>query len=356
MVKAPVLGMKHPVLSPGSDDAMKKKLLLGLGLLAFGNLHAQVAGYTFRHETGQLSEVTTYPGAVITNHAVTNDFVTPEKVDIPFTFKFGNQVMDSIRIHENGYLWFGNIDAWNLSTKWPISSQHTSAVKGVISALGIDLEPVAGTTTVKSAVTGTAPFRMFIIEWLHTSRKDAKTDPAGPDDISFQVKLYETEERIEVVFGQVMLNPNITSNAELGLKGATYSDFNNRTLAPDKGWNNTVAGNAQTDRLRLDGDIRPSSGSLMVWMPGSANGVPVHNRNAAIRLFPVPACNELWVRDDLQLFEKATYEITDLGGRRVQTGSLSGRHIALNNLAAGVYTLVLRSGANEARQLFSKAN
>lgn len=253
---------------------MKKKFLLGLGLLAFTNVKAQVNGYTFRHETGLLSEVTTYPGAVITNHAVTDDFVTPEKVDIPFAFKFGNQLMDSIRIHENGYLWFGNIDAWNLSTLWPISSQHTAAVKGVISALGIDLEPVAGTTTVKSAVTGIAPFRMFIIEWLHTSRKDARTDPAGPDDISFQVKLYETENRIEVVFGQVILNPNVISNAELGLKGATYSDFNNRTLAPDKRWNNTIAGNAQTDRLRLERNVQPSFGSLMVWVPGATTGIP----------------------------------------------------------------------------------
>jgi hypothetical protein len=333
---------------------MKKYILLGAALLALSSLQAQVAGYTFRHASGTMTEVKDYPGAVVTTHTVSDNQVTPEKVMMPFVFQFGNLTMDSIRVHENGYLWFGNVTAWYMVNSWPVSSMHVSAVKGIISPLGIELAPVSGVTTIKTAVIGTAPSRLFIIEWLHSSRKAAKTDPAGADDISFQVKLYEAGHRIEVVFGNITLNPNISSDAELGIKGATYSDFNNRASAPGQGWNNTIAGTAQTQRIRLTSDSKPSAGDLMIWTPGSTTGIAAEQKSADVQLFPVPADQELLIRDDRQLFLTAVYTIYDMAGKALRHGRMNGTAIPLNGLPPGTYRLLLQSGANRSSQLFLK--
>lgn len=333
---------------------MKKLLLLGLGLWTFNDLNAQVAGYSFKYEAGNFMSINSYPGAVVTNHTVQDDRITPEKIAIPFPFSFGGQAMDSVSIHENGYLWFGNVTAWYMVDTWPISAMHVSAVKGVISALGIDLDPVTGMTTVKTTTVGTSPSRVLIAEWMHTSTKAAKSDPAGRDDIGFQIRLYEADKRIEISYGYIGLNRNISSDVEIGIKGATYSDFTNREIPAGGNWASTVAGNAQTDRIRFAENFKPVIGALMTWTPGATTGVSGKGTNKQVQLYPNPAGNELFVKDLPAGYDHPDYTIHDITGRTVAEGRLAGNRISLAGMPSGTYLLLVRSGSNELKQLFTK--
>lgn len=306
--------------------------------------NAQVANYSFVHERGGLESVESYPGAIITEHAIQEDYLTPEKVAMPFAFRFGGVLVDSVGIHENGYIWFGAVKGFGeMTIKWPISTVHISAVKGIVSALGLDLARVqtaTQNTTIKTAVVGTSPARIFIIEWNDISRAEALDDPAGPDRMNFQIKLYETPNRVEIAYGTFDLNENVTADGEIGLKGASYADFSNRVI-PSGNWSATVAGIRQDDRVALNKDSKPGYGQLLVWEPfRGGTAIPEVIAGEDFKLYPVPAKDKLFI-EGFKNNHTTAFTITDLAGRTVAQGTYNGKGIDVSGLHEGMYVLSL---------------
>lgn len=335
---------------------MKKYLFIACALF-LGTANAQMSVYNFKHEFGQLTEVDNYPGAIITSHTIHDDIVTPAKLLMPFPFRFENKPVDSIGIAENGYLYFSSLAPLVTASKWPISAVYPAQVTGIIAALGLDLHPVntaTQTTTLKTALVGTAPFRMFIAQWKNASRATALVDAAGPDDITFQIKLYETINRVELAYGSFILNANISEDAEVGLKGATYNDYLNRIPA-NKNWSASNAGTSQTSRIALNNNSKPDYGTLYVWEPTVATLVKEVSTNNHIALYPIPVKNIMHIKGDEMFLQDARYSITDFSGKIVLSGVISGEALHVNKLTPGFYVLLLSNNGKTIATTFCKA-
>lgn len=335
---------------------MKKTGMTALGLLLMTGATAQVAGYSFEHDADQYLPLNPASGAIIQNHTVQDDFVGNDRVKLPFPFNFGGQVMDSVNINANGYLWFGRSKALEMTSKWPISTMHASNTKGIISALGVDLVPYGSTgptTTIKSAVYGTSPFRVFTVEWANTSRASGTSTPEG-DTLEFQIRLYEGSNMIEAQYGRFGLKAGAAAaSAEIGLKGATYSDFNNRIMT-DGAWAMSIPGPVQTSRSPLSNVSSPGWGFIMRWKPGASTGVGEIEEAAAIRLYPQPATDHIRLEGEV-LKPGMRYQVYDISGRRAISGVLDNeRQIDIRLLSPGSYLLELVTDRGAVRKRFMR--
>ncbi|MFT3794045.1 T9SS type A sorting domain-containing protein [Flavobacterium sp.] len=319
---------------------MLKKLTLFSLFLSTLATQAQVSDYNFFSAPLTYQPLATVPGATVVDHSVEDDLITPQRVNLPFTFKLGNTDHQSIGIGENGFVWFGvNADEAVVLINPMMNSQDIS-VEGIISAIGFDLHPLDNNATkVRSGYYGTAPNRIFVVEWANTTNIDALFDPQGPADMSFQIRLHETSNSVELAYGGFTLNPNFALGAEVGMK-TSDTDFNVRQTTTD--WSQTQPGTSMADFCGLFQSIKPVLGLRMMWQPANLSNVSFDNQS--IGLYPVPASDVLRVGNDK--YSGNTYAIYDLSGRSVQMGTLATDAIEVSDLASGQYVLRI-VGENE---------
>ncbi|HEY0110941.1 MAG TPA: hypothetical protein VGB67_14980, partial [Fibrella sp.] len=139
-----------------------------------------------------------------------------------------------------------------------------------------------GSATIKTDVIGTAPNRTFIIEWANFQRFNV---PGS--QLNFQIHLDEgggvaSAQTIRIVYG-TFTAPNNTTNytAQVGLRGITNTDFNNRTSTTD--WNSTTAGATNTASVTYNSTVvLPTPGLTFTYSPPAAcSGVPTAGSLAA---------------------------------------------------------------------------
>lgn len=313
---------------------MLKKITLFSLLISALAAKAQVSSYNFFSAVLSYQPLTTAPGATIVEHEVEDDLITPQRIDLPFAFKLGNIEHQSMGIGENGFVWFGTLADEAVVLINPMSNAQDISVEGIISAIGFDLHPIddSGTTKVRSGFYGTAPNRVFVIEWANTTNIDALFDPEGAADMSFQIRLHETSNSVELAYGGFTLNPNFALNAEVGMK-TSDTDFNVRKTTTD--WSQTEAGTAMDDFCGLFQTIKPVSGLRMLWQPTNLGNASFDT--PSIGLYPVPAAEVL--RIGYEKYIGSAYTIYDFSGRSVQTGMLNTEAIAVGDLASGQYVL-----------------
>ncbi|MEI2750126.1 MAG: hypothetical protein V9E88_15360 [Ferruginibacter sp.] len=70
---------------------------------------------------------------------------------------------------------------------------------------------------------------------------------------------------IQVIYGTCTTSSTTTLNVQVGLRGATSSDFNARTTTTN--WSATTAAVANTNTLSFSNTINPSSGLTFTWSP-----------------------------------------------------------------------------------------
>lgn len=120
-------------------------------------------------------------------------FVTNIPIGFNFIYNSGN-TYDEVSISTNGFISFSAI------TNATVLNNLTNGLVGqrpMIAPLWDDLNIQLG-TNLKYVTTGTAPNRVFTVEWLNTRWGFGAADAA----ISFQVKLYETSNWVEFVYRQ----------------------------------------------------------------------------------------------------------------------------------------------------------
>lgn len=118
-------------------------------------------------------------------------------------------------------------------------------------------------TGVVTATTGTSPNRIFTIQWSGRTRYNVT------DDMDFQVLLYETTNVIEVYYNTVTVGTAATAGtndlAQVGLKGAANTDYNNR--ATTSNWSASTGGGANTATSTLSAAVKPAAGQKYQWTP-----------------------------------------------------------------------------------------
>ncbi len=253
----------------------KMKLFCVFTLLGIiGNTQAQVAYYEFSQTQGTytaLSQPTVLATATSAQGSGSLDetIYTLPPGSLPFSFTFNQEAYTGLIIYSNGYISFG--DYHSIKNK-PISQADNANLKGVISAFGADLNGkynIAGKTAQIAYTTiGTAPNRTFVVEWSNFRFYSTSTLITNSYTFNFQIHLHENG-TIDVVYDLSVLGTPTGGIPEVGLRGATATDFNSRKAngVATSNWQNATAATANTDGITTNSATLPVSGLTYTWAP-----------------------------------------------------------------------------------------
>ncbi|GAA4352237.1 hypothetical protein GCM10023185_11680 [Hymenobacter saemangeumensis] len=243
---------RHTPPPPIPSSGKAVRWLRALPVLAFllllgqGRAWAQVTTYSFSQSSGTYTAIM---GTSLNGSTFTADDVnyTLAAGTIPFTFTFNGTGYTGLTVNTNGYITFGaNPPATNLYT--PISA--TTGYAGAISALGFDQQGLA-TGQMTYATVGTAPNRAFVIQWA-----DWRSWNSTGENYNYQIRLNENN-TIDIVYGAFTVGATART-PQVGLRGATNADYNNRTSTTS--WASTTAGGSNAATVTLSSTVFPASG------------------------------------------------------------------------------------------------
>ncbi len=214
---------------------------------------AQVAAYSFSQSAGTYTPITGGTSFVMTD----DDEYT---ATIP-SFTFNGTAHTNIAINTNGYVVLGNNAL--AGTYSPVSS--SAAAGGVIAPFGRDLDiSTAGTPEIRLETVGNE----VVVQWQDVSRYYAT--PVG-ERLSFQVRMNTVTGVIRIVYGGTIVPGTNTTYPQVGLRGTTNTDFNNRSVLSATGaWLNSVAGTANNNTCYFNSANSatvPSVGTTFQWTP-----------------------------------------------------------------------------------------
>ena len=275
----------YPLTSTGrrSKVRFKSALLSLLLVLTTSTLFSQVINYGFsqNQETyTPLSEATIVatPTALTGTGAIDDQVYILPEASIPFTFKFNNIDYTGLKIHANGFISFGTSSG---STTGPISDSSYP----VIAAMGDDLQALYQlndlTGDISYKTTGASPNREFVIQWSHFRSYLSSSSIQSYSDWNFQIHLKENN-TIAIVYDLHVTGTPTSTTVEVGLKGASDSDYNNRMSGGtnSSNWTNSSAGNSVYSSMTMNSTSLPASGLTYVWTPPAACTAPTTQPSA----------------------------------------------------------------------------
>ena len=302
-------------------------MLLLMGQVGF----AQVNAYSFTQTVGVYQSIVS-DGVLVAGSeattATTND-TSGWSVSLPFTFNFNAVDYTSIYVNSNGGATFGTTtsngsslissstgysgaisvmdrDLWGVFITSGVTASGSNVITNVGSfrgiAIGKDLASGTGipagttitafdegastitmsknaTSSSSSAVVrygtgkvftkieGATPNRVFTIQW--EGYNDWSTAISGSNYMSFQLKLTESANTVQIVFGEHYNLNTTTRTSQLGLRGATNADYNNRTASVTTPWNSTTSGISNSATVSRNNVNFPASGLTFTWTPPS---------------------------------------------------------------------------------------
>lgn len=212
-------------------------------------------------------------------------------IPIGFTFDYCGTAYTEVKMSTNGYLAMGTGHSWFYSYENMLASTNPSYYP-FLAPLWDDLQCDAMTFT----TAGAAPNRVFTAQW-----ENAMWDWYGNPGQNFQVKLYETSDKIEFIYGP-LITPNAPSatigiNMAPGGPGNFYSitpgpTFSYSTTVEDDGisninylplgttftFNRAVASvpNPAVAVFPLNGAVSVPAGAVLMWASGG--GLPTGYR------------------------------------------------------------------------------
>lgn len=230
---------------------MKKITLFLLTLFTCWQIDAQVNGYGFSQSAGTFTPIT--GGTVLATPSADN---AQYSVVLPTAFTFNGTSFTDVRVSSNGFITFGTTNPGTANYS-PISS--TTAYAGSISAYGRDLNSVGAGSETRWQQVGNE----IIFQWLNVRRYNISGEQAN-----FQIRLNTSNNEIKVVYGVFVAGSN-TAYPQVGLRGATNADYNNRTAVAGTGdWINSTAGGSNASTCYINSTTSatiPSNGLTYTW-------------------------------------------------------------------------------------------
>ncbi len=179
---------------------------------------------------------------------------------IGFNFVYEGVNYSHFSASPDGWILLGNSTAAAANQFTNAINSGTNAPK--ISAYWDDL--ATGTTgNVKTLISGSAPNRIFIVQWFVTIPRNT----AGAPNSTFQAWLYETSGQIQFRYGTM---GTATGTVSSGLTGATSTNFNSITFSTNTSSSVTANDGQIPGALPLNGTLysfTPPSGLTFSWSP-----------------------------------------------------------------------------------------
>ena len=249
---------------------MKKIPLLTLilaGSIMTGN--AQVANYAFSQQNLAYNEIT---GGTVLWSGSFDDQVS-SAVTIP-EFVFNEESFTTIFISANGFITFGLAPTGGNYN--PINNH--AAYKGAVAAFGRDLNHAAsGSPSVRHELLDD----VFVVQYTDVRRYNV-----ADERISFQIRLNTADNSISVVYGGTITPGLNTIYPQVGLRGASNTDFNNRRiLIGGSSWINSLPGTANNNSMYFNNaspETVPHPGLTFTWGTPDYSAPP----NASIIKWP----------------------------------------------------------------------
>ncbi len=265
------------LLFPSKGDAMRAqihKLLLLLVLSALAiTAWSSVSEYSFTSSQGTFSEIS---GGTVHGTAA-NDNECFLAIPLGFSFTYNGVAYTTISIATNGFIAMGD----NVVTS-NVAISSATGTNNVVAALNRDIKS-RDTGSLMSLSSGTAPNRVFTVQWLHYKRVPTAT---ANDDFSFQIQLHENGNKVQFVYGTFTAVTSTTAaSIQVGLRGDANTDFNNRTTTTD--WSATTAGTANNSNCTLSATVYPANGLTFNFQPAATGEPPLAAQN------PNPANNAI---------------------------------------------------------------
>ncbi|TAG05737.1 MAG: hypothetical protein EAZ44_02940, partial [Cytophagia bacterium] len=244
----------------------------------WGGVKAQVSNYSFAQSTGTYTPIT---GGTVLATATANTSAGSMDSGLypiangsfPFPFTFNGVAYTGCNVNSNGYITFG-ATAPSSFTSTSISS--TEGYAGAIAAWSRDINGMFSlggrTSDISWTTVGTAPNREIVIQYKDF-RPTYSISTTNVFATNFQIRLNENN-NVSIVYGQFVYavgTTNIsqtTTGPQVGLRGATNADFNNRTGAS---WATSTAGTNNDQRMNfqtLTAPVNlPANGLTFTWTP-----------------------------------------------------------------------------------------
>jgi hypothetical protein len=191
---------------------------------------------------------------------------------IPFGFIYNGISYTGLAVSSNGFLTFGSTNPSTTNVQ-PISS--TALYSGAISAFGRDLigvyrvaNPADPDTIarIRYQTLGSFPQRVFVVEWANF--RPTGTAPSGLGPVmSFQIQLFEGSNKVEIVYGSYVGGTWPNSTAQVGIRGASNTAYQNRLLTSGQAWTLSTAGTASNSSCAYTGSTLPVSGLTFRFNP-----------------------------------------------------------------------------------------
>ncbi len=229
---------------------------------------AQIANYVFSQ-----SQSTYAPLANPTSIAQATDTQLENSsypVNLPFGFSFNEMVYNQITVHSSGFISLGS---HTLMGSTPISNT-TTTFEGAIAALAAPLTARYAAPGAQGKMSyqiqGTQPERTAVIQWENFGFFSGSTQTAANTyNLNFQIHLSETG-TIDMVYDLTGIGNPPSFGAQIGLRGNTATDFNNRYAVGNTSSNHFMSSNsggANNAVIYIYKDFLPTSGFTLSWRP-----------------------------------------------------------------------------------------
>lgn len=335
---------------------MKKITLLVFLLVMSISSYAQISSYSFSQSTNAYTEITggTLLGAENTNEERFVDLAAPlgstsvfTGVGFPvgFNFTYNGEVYDRFAVMANGWITLGKssltpaVDLTSSSSTTPLNSTNAmnESLLARIVAFGNNIAAQSG-ASLRFETSGTAPNRTLVVQWKNYKKQSA---PAANDLLNFQIRLNESSNTVEIVYGTVSTLDTFNANIQVGLRAAplnTVTNYLSRKSATS--WVATVAGITAplgTEYVIFNNLIAPTSGLTFTFTPPACSApagfvaTAISNTGATLNweaITPVPTGYEYVV---------STTNVTPVGSGTTTTSAVNVLNALQSNTFYYVY-------------------
>ena len=311
-------------------------------------VNAQVAAtYNFSQTSGSMTGLL---GATQMG-TTTNDEDSFGPFAIGFNFNFNGTVYTQFSVNTNGYIVFGTAASHSAAVLSDPAGTGTGSINNTVAALCMDIIAQPG-SLLWYQLQGNGTNHVLVIEWKNYNMYNAVSGlPGSGNSLNFQIQLFETSNKIQTVYGTMVADTMPYGDPQVGLRGTSNSDFNNRKVGLANMWANSVAGTINSDVCRLSHTLFPASGQTYVW---TRTSVGIENTPApAFSLFdiyPNPSQGILKLSVPDIHFDQCTISIYGTDGKVVYTvkdtniiGNYS-KSISTQGFAKGIYFIKLDTG------------